>query len=245
MCLNCTKDLGRVGRKWKMINIQVTLRLRKPTKTFRKSVKLFTKIDVWVWEWLQIWLVINRKPVRQILRQTSGRISGRTKSGCCTRTMPQLTTPFCSRSFFPINAFEYLMAHLLNGLGVDELYHCFEQWRTWMQRCVDKEEEYIEGDELNCKILWINQIFAPVSILNCRILYILYTSVKCYPSTVHNLFSMESNGVDISKNIRPRCNINCMSFFVVYQMLTTCLYNGYSIIIHNALEFLLLDINVF
>ena len=37
-----------------------------------------------------------------------------------------------------------------------------------MQRCVDKEEEYIEGDELNCKILRINQIFTPVSFLNCR-----------------------------------------------------------------------------
>ena len=40
------KDLVRVRKKWKMINIQVTLRLRKPTKTFRKSVELFTKIDV-------------------------------------------------------------------------------------------------------------------------------------------------------------------------------------------------------
>ena len=40
------KDLVRVGRKWKMINIQITLRLQKPTKTFRKSVKLFTKIDI-------------------------------------------------------------------------------------------------------------------------------------------------------------------------------------------------------
>ena len=44
-------------------------------------------------------------------------------------------------------------AQLLNGLVVDEIYQCFEQWRTRMQRCVDKEAEYIEGDELNCKIL--------------------------------------------------------------------------------------------
>ena len=58
MCLSGTKDLMRVGRKWKMINIQVTFRLRKPTKTFRKSEKLFAKINVWVWEWLQTWLVL-------------------------------------------------------------------------------------------------------------------------------------------------------------------------------------------
>ena len=38
MCLSATKDIVRVGMKWKMINIQVTLQLRKPTKTFRKSV---------------------------------------------------------------------------------------------------------------------------------------------------------------------------------------------------------------
>ena len=30
--LNCTKDLMRVVKKWKMINIQITLRLRKATK---------------------------------------------------------------------------------------------------------------------------------------------------------------------------------------------------------------------
>ena len=106
MCLTGTKDLVRVGRKWKMINIQVTLRLRKPTKKFRKSVKLFAKIDVWVWEWLQTWLVLSQRQCDKTCGR-SGRISGRTKSGCCIRTMPQLTTPFCSRRFFPINAFEY------------------------------------------------------------------------------------------------------------------------------------------
>ena len=46
VCLSSIKDLVGVGKKWKMINIQVTLRLRKPTKTFRKSVNLFAKIDV-------------------------------------------------------------------------------------------------------------------------------------------------------------------------------------------------------
>ena len=40
------------------------------------------------------------------------------------------------------------------------------------QRCVDKEEEYIERDK--SKILRINQIIAPVSFLNCQTLYKTY-----------------------------------------------------------------------
>ena len=107
MCLTGTKDLVRVGRKWKKINIQVTLRLWKLTKTFRKSVKLFAKIDIRVWEWLQTWWVLTERQCKKSFGR-SGRISGKTKSGCCIRTMPQLRTPFYSRSFFPINVFEYL-----------------------------------------------------------------------------------------------------------------------------------------
>ena len=109
-----TKDLVGVERKWKTINILVTLRLRKPTKTFRKSVKFFAKIDVWVWEWLQTWWILTERQCDK----SCGR-SGR-KSGCCIRTKPQLTTPFCSRSFFPINAFEYL--NILHICGFSTLW---------------------------------------------------------------------------------------------------------------------------
>ena len=66
MFLSGTKDLVRVGRKWKIINIQVTLRLRKQTKTLRKSVILFAKIDVWVCKWLKTWWVLTER-VRQIM----------------------------------------------------------------------------------------------------------------------------------------------------------------------------------
>lgn len=38
-------------------------------------------------------------------------------------------------------------AQLLKGLGVDELQHCYEQWKKRMQRCIDREGEYIEGDQ--------------------------------------------------------------------------------------------------
>ena len=116
MSLSDTKDLVRAGRKWKMINIQVTFRLRKPTKPFRKSVKLFAKIDVWVWEWLQTWLVLTERQCDKPCGR-SGLISGRTKSGRCIRTMPQLTAPFSSRSFFPINAFEYMNILHIGGFS--------------------------------------------------------------------------------------------------------------------------------
>ena len=96
-----------------MINIQVTLRLWNPIKTFRKSVKLFAKIDIWAWEWLQTWLVLSERQCDK----PCGRSYGRTKSGCCIRTMPQLTTPFCSGSFFPINALEYFNILHICGLA--------------------------------------------------------------------------------------------------------------------------------
>ena len=130
MRLNCTKDLVRVGRKWKMINIQVTLRLRKPTKTVRKSVKSFAKIDVWVWEWLQTWMVLTERQCDKPCGR-SGRVSGRTKSGCCIRTMPQPTTPFCSSSFFPINAFQYLNILHIHGFSTLWLFFCTPKWKVY------------------------------------------------------------------------------------------------------------------
>ena len=120
MWLSGTKDIVRVGRKWKMINIQVTLRLRKPTRTFRNSVKLLAKIDVWLWERLQTWWVLTEGQCDKSWGR-SGRISGRTKSGCCIWTMPQITTHFYSRSFFPINAFQYLNILHIRGFGT--LWH--------------------------------------------------------------------------------------------------------------------------
>ena len=102
--------------KWKMINIQVTLRLRKPTKTFRNSVKLYTKIDVWAWEWLQIWWVLTERQCDKSCGRI-GRISGRTTSGCCIRTMLQLTTPFRSKRFLPINALQYLNILHIQGFS--------------------------------------------------------------------------------------------------------------------------------
>ena len=122
--------------KWKMINIQVTLRLRKLTKTFRKSVKLFAKINVWVWEWSQTWWVLTERQCDKSCGR-SGRISGRTTSECCIRTMPQLTTPFKWRSFFSINAFQYLNILHVRGFGILLLFPVLQS------------EKYTEGDQFS------------------------------------------------------------------------------------------------
>ena len=126
MCLSDTEDLVRVGRKWKMINIQVTLRLQKLTKTFRKSAKLFAIIAVWVWEWLQTWW----ETVRQTLWKKRPNL-WKNKSGCCIRTMLQLTMPFCSRCFFPINAFEYLNILHIHGFSTLWLFFCTPKWKVY------------------------------------------------------------------------------------------------------------------
>ena len=56
----------RVKRKWKMINIQVTLRLGKPNKTFRKISEIVRK-DMSV-RMIADMVGINRGTVRQTLR---------------------------------------------------------------------------------------------------------------------------------------------------------------------------------
>ena len=35
---------------------------------------------------------------------------------------------------------------LLKKVTLDDLQHCFQQWKTRMQRCIDREGEYVEGD---------------------------------------------------------------------------------------------------
>jgi len=37
-------------------------------------------------------------------------------------------------------------AELLYSLTPNDLQHCFEQWKIRMQRCVDREGMYVEGD---------------------------------------------------------------------------------------------------
>lgn len=38
------------------------------------------------------------------------------------------------------------MADLLKKVTPNDLQHCFEQWKTCMQQCIDREGEYVEED---------------------------------------------------------------------------------------------------
>ena len=106
MCLSGTKDLGRVGRSGRWWKSRSPFDFENWPKHWENQWNCSQRY-VWVWEWLQTWLVLTKRQCDKFCGR-SGWISGRTKSGCCIRTMPQLTMPFCSRSFFPINTFKYL-----------------------------------------------------------------------------------------------------------------------------------------
>lgn len=38
------------------------------------------------------------------------------------------------------------MADLLKKVTLNDLRYCFEQWKTLIQRCIDRERDYVEGD---------------------------------------------------------------------------------------------------
>ena len=69
MCLSGAKELVRVEREWKMINIQVTLRLRKATKKIQKIGEIVCKDRRLSVRMIADIVGINRETVRQILRK--------------------------------------------------------------------------------------------------------------------------------------------------------------------------------
>jgi hypothetical protein len=38
---------------------------------------------------------------------------------------------------------------LMNKLSEDDLQHCFQQWKMFMERCRDRGGEYLEGDKIS------------------------------------------------------------------------------------------------
>jgi len=59
---------------------------------------------------------------------------------------PKLKITLKRTRFQTIEEVKTKAAAQLQGLTSDDLQHCFEQWKTRMQRCVDRGGEYIEGD---------------------------------------------------------------------------------------------------
>jgi [histone H3]-lysine36 N-dimethyltransferase SETMAR len=46
-----------------------------------------------------------------------------------------------------VDAVKEVATQLLNSLSENDLQHCFQQWKTRLQRCRDRGGEYIEGDK--------------------------------------------------------------------------------------------------
>lgn len=66
---------------------------------------------------------------------------------CDVFLFPKVKSALKGTHFQSVEEVKAKTAHLLNKMSVNELQHCFEQWKTRMQRCIDREGEYVEGDK--------------------------------------------------------------------------------------------------
>ena len=48
-----------------------------------------------------------------------------------------------------VNAVKAKAMELMNKLSENDLQHCFQQWKTHMERCRDQGGEYIKGDNIS------------------------------------------------------------------------------------------------
>ena len=56
-----------------------------------------------------------------------------------------------------VNAVKAKATQLLNSLTQDDLQHCFQQWKIRMERCRDREGDYIEGDNISIVRFFFNK----------------------------------------------------------------------------------------
>jgi len=59
---------------------------------------------------------------------------------------PKIKSQLKGTHFESIEVVKRKTAELLKAVTLDELRHCFNQWKTRMQACVDSQGEYIEGE---------------------------------------------------------------------------------------------------
>lgn len=65
---------------------------------------------------------------------------------CDFYLFPKVKSSLKGTHFQSVEQVKAKTADLLKRLTTDELQHCFEQWKTRMQRCIDRQGEYVEGD---------------------------------------------------------------------------------------------------
>lgn len=65
---------------------------------------------------------------------------------CDFYLFPKVKSALKGTRFESVEAVKEKAAELLKGLTEIDFQHCFEQWKIRMERCRDREGEYIEGD---------------------------------------------------------------------------------------------------
>jgi len=59
---------------------------------------------------------------------------------------PNIKSALKGSRFGSMDEVKVKTAELLHSVTPNDLQHCFEQWKMRMQRCVDREGMYVEGD---------------------------------------------------------------------------------------------------
>ena len=62
---------------------------------------------------------------------------------------PKIKSALKETRFESVDAVKAKATQLLNSLTQDDLQHCFQQWKIRMERCTDREGDYIEGDNIS------------------------------------------------------------------------------------------------
>jgi hypothetical protein len=67
---------------------------------------------------------------------------------CDIFLFPKIKSALKETRFESVGAVKAKATQLLNSVTQDDLQHCFQQWKNRMERCRDREGDYIEGDNI-------------------------------------------------------------------------------------------------
>jgi len=62
---------------------------------------------------------------------------------------PKIKSALKGTRFESLVAVKTKAAEIMNKLSEDDLQHCFQQWKTRMERYTDRGGEYIERDDIS------------------------------------------------------------------------------------------------
>ena len=79
--------------------------------------------------------------------------------------------------FKSVDAVKAKATELMNKLSEDDLQHCFQQWNIRIERCGDRGEEYIEGDNISVVFFLIKSVLPSVRLFYSHTTYVY---CKCF-----------------------------------------------------------------